>query len=310
LETVQYGAYYRDEVLGMQTNFTLRMPDGNPWVTWSHTAPATYQASWWFWTWILPAEPILGTWHFEAEFNGQSYSHPFIVMGADPVVPVKIFLEGPYQPGTDNMSTSLASALPLEQPFDSTIYSGTMLEYHGSESVVSIPGAIVDWVLVQLRGGDPFSPPMDVISTRAAFVKADGMVVDLDGTSPVTFPYVPHDTYYVAVFHRNHLGVMSSSQVSISDATVLYDFTDASTKAYGVGPMKEVEPGTWGLFSGDANTDGFVTAPDFNMWNAGTTAGATGYEQADCNMDGNVTAPDFNLWNANTTAGAASQVPD
>ncbi len=31
---------------------------------------------------------------------------------------------------------------------------------------------------------------------------------------------------------------------------------------------------------------------------------------ADCNMDGSVTAPDFNLWNANTTAGAASQVPE
>jgi hypothetical protein len=74
--------------------------------------------------------------------------------------------------------------------------------------------------------------------------------------------------------------------------------------------MKDLGDGNFGMFACDANADGFVTAPDFNLWNVATTSGATGYEQADCNMDGFVTAPDFNLWNANTTAGASSQVPD
>lgn len=74
--------------------------------------------------------------------------------------------------------------------------------------------------------------------------------------------------------------------------------------------MKNLGNSTWGLFAADGNADGQVTAPDFNLWIAATTAGATGYAPSDYNLDGQVTAPDFNLWIANTTAGAASKVPD
>ena len=74
--------------------------------------------------------------------------------------------------------------------------------------------------------------------------------------------------------------------------------------------MKQLRDGRFGMFVCDANVDGQVTAPDFNLWIEKTTSGATGYQQADCDLDGQVTAPDFNLWIANTTAGASSQVPD
>jgi hypothetical protein len=103
---------------------------------------------------------------------------------------------------------------------------------------------------------------------------------------------------------------MSSSAVSVSDGTGSWDFTTASTQAFGASPMKNLGEGSWGLYAADGNVDGQITAPDFNIWNAATTAGATGYEPSDYNLDGQVTAPDFNLWNANTTAGAASKVPD
>jgi sugar lactone lactonase YvrE len=74
--------------------------------------------------------------------------------------------------------------------------------------------------------------------------------------------------------------------------------------------MKDLGSGVFGLYASDGNVDGMATAPDFNLWNAETTAGQAGYRQPDFNLDGLVTAPDFNLWNANTTAGAASRVPD
>ena len=74
--------------------------------------------------------------------------------------------------------------------------------------------------------------------------------------------------------------------------------------------MKNLGDGSWGLYAVDGNVDGQITAPNFNIWNAATTAGATGYEPSDYNLDGQVTAPDFNLWNANTTSEAASKVPD
>lgn len=78
----------------------------------------------------------------------------------------------------------------------------------------------------------------------------------------------------------------------------------------GSAPQKRLGDGKYGLFACDANFDGQITAPDFNVWNAETTGGSTGYIQRDCNLDGQTTAVDFNLWNANTTAGASSKVPD
>ena len=101
---------------------------------------------------------------------------------------------------------------------------------------------------------------------------------------------------------------MSDTLVALLGGTAVHDFTNGSD--YGVGAQKELETGVWGLWAADGTVDGFVTAPDFNIWNSATSSGATGYQQSDYNMDGFVTAPDFNLWNANTSAGAASGVPD
>jgi hypothetical protein len=115
----------------------------------------------------------------------------------------------------------------------------------------------------------------------------------------------------VVIDHRNHVSAMSASAIASASSTVTHNFTDALAKAYTGGgtAMKSLGGGNFGLFAGDGTADGFVTAPDFNLWNSATTSGATGYQISDYNLESNVTAPDFNLWNANTTSGAASQVP-
>ncbi|MGA7304245.1 MAG: hypothetical protein WBW88_05200 [Rhodothermales bacterium] len=222
---------------------------------------------------------------------------------------LKVMLQGPYQPESDDMSTGINADLPLTQPYDSTQYDGTVLDYDGTESVASMPADVVDWCLVQLRTGDPSSPPMTIVATRAALLVSDGSIVDTDG-GPVTFAGVSPGDYYLVVMHRNHLGVMSASPVALSDASAPYDFTTSASQAFGLSAMKELEPGVWGLFAADANADGLVTALDFGAWLAGTTAGLTGYQPADFDLDGAVTATDFVLWLANTTAGAASRVPE
>jgi len=58
------------------------------------------------------------------------------------------------------------------------------------------------------------------------------------------------------------------------------------------------------MWAGDGTQDGQVTALDFTLWLAASTAGATGYEPSDYNRDQVVTGPDEDLWWANTTAGA------
>jgi hypothetical protein len=88
------------------------------------------------------------------------------------------------------------------------------------------PDAIVDWVFVELRSATSSS---SVTETRAALVQRDGDVVDpADGTSPLTFTGLVGDDYFVSVKHRNHLGVMTASAVTLTSTGTLVDFTTAT----------------------------------------------------------------------------------
>ncbi len=238
--------------------------------------------------------------------------------GAAILADLNVFLEGPY--AGSSMAVHLLGDLPTSQPF-----SGSPWNYLGSESVPSTDtspnngtpdffdtnNTIVDWVYVQLRTGNPASPPMTVVSERAGFLKSDGTIVDIDGSSSLSFSGVPSGSYYVVVDHRNHTGAMSTSAVASSSSTVTYDFTTGVAKAYpGSGnTLSSLGSGKYGLFTGDGTPDGVIIATDFTEWLAETTAGATGYQTADYNLDGICSALDFTAWLKNTTAGAQSYVP-
>jgi hypothetical protein len=116
----------------------------------------------------------------------------------------------------------------------------------------------------------------------------------------------------VVVDHRNHIAVMSDTLIDMTGGYAEHDFTTGH--AFGLSrPQKLILSGQdsiYVMWAGDGNADGQVTAPDFNLWNAATTTGATGYQASDYSMNAQVTAPDFNLWNANTTAGAATGLRD
>lgn len=238
--------------------------------------------------------------------------------GAALLADLNVFLEGPYQSGS--MNTDILASIPTSQPF-----SGSPWNYSGTESVPATDtspsngtpdffdtnNTIVDWVYVELRTGNPASPPMSVEAKRAGFLTSDGSIVDLDGSSALSFSGVPAGSYYVVVDHRNHLRAMSASSIASASSTVTYDFTTALAQAYpGSGDtMKSLSGGKFGLFTGDANGDGQVIATDFTAWLAATTAGAIGYQATDYNLDAGCTALDFTKWLANTTAGAVSYVP-
>jgi hypothetical protein len=203
------------------------------------------------------------------------------------VVDTKVFLEGCYN-GGGTMRTSLNTAhlIPLTQPYNVAPWN-----YPGTETVSSIPSDVVDWVLVQLR-----SSPTTVVKTRAAFLKSNGMVVDLDGTGLVKFAGSPATTYYIVVMHRNHLSVMTALAPALSGTSSLYDFTTAQTQAYGTNPMADLGGGKYGIISGDANGDGIVDATDrSDAWNDRLQ---TGYKSSDVNLDGIVDASDrSDIWN-------------
>ena len=86
--------------------------------------------------------------------------------------------------------------------------------------------------------------------------------------------------YCSVVIHRNHISIMSSDTLDLSDGVGSWDFTDSLAAAFTLGPapLKDLGDGSFAMYA--------------------------------CDMDGQVTATDFNLWLPNTKAAATSQVPD
>ena len=146
-----------------------------------------------------------------------------------------------------------------------------------------------------------------MISRRAAFIKNDGTIVELDGTSPLRFDFINNSNYYLVIRHRNHLAIMSSIPVSLSNSSPIYDFTTSQSKAYGTNPMMSLGSGIYGMYSGDGDANGGISSIDRNnIWRVEN--GNIGYLPGDYDLSGGVNSTDLNLcWRVNN--GTLTQVP-
>jgi len=218
-----------------------------------------------------------------------------------------VFLEGCFN-GTE-MNTALNSGqmLPLEQPFNISPWN-----YTGTESVASIPDTnIADWVLIEIRDAvDALSATSSTSVEKAAgFLLKDGSVVGMDGISDLVFKNTISHNIYVAIWHRNHLGVISSSTPSEADGIFSYDFTENAGQALGdESALKEISPGIFGMIAGDFDADGTITEQDKSgVWMS--QSGTSGYLSADGDMNGQADNTDKNIiWLNNI--GAECQIPE
>ena len=200
------------------------------------------------------------------------------------VLNLKAFLEGPFN-GV-NMNTSVNSVLPLSHPF-----SGNPWNYEGTESVSSIPGTnIVDWVLIDLRDAASANTatPATSVAMKAAFMRNDGQVVDLNGNPDLSFLHAPViNNLFAVVYTRNHLPVISASPLTNSGGgNYSYDFSSGESKVLGgSNGHKNLGNGIWGMFSGNSNGDYHIDDTDLNVtWK--TEAGTSSYILSDHNLDG------------------------
>ncbi len=174
-------------------------------------------------------------------------------------LPVRVLLDGPYEPSTGLMLDSLRTngQIPLSEPY--TAAGFLQVGEGGGESIAPSllasdgPNAIVDWVLIEVRSAEDNTV---VVNTRSALLQRDGDVVDLDGVSVLSMAVPPGD-YHVAVRHRNHLGAMTQAVQSLSTSTTLIDFTSAGLATYGVEARKTLG-GLHLLWSGEVLRDGSV----------------------------------------------------
>ena len=169
--------------------------------------------------------------------------------------------------------------------------------------MLSVTGnnAIVDWIFLELRSA---GSPSTIIANKRALIQRDGDIVSTDGVSPVRFPTVSHGNYYLSVKHRNHIGIMTSAAVSLSEcATTVIDFTTAPTvytnPAMLVAPRKH-NGSLYTMWPGDANNNkntrynGLSNDKDNILLSLGGTGNINGsielnvYRVEDVNMDGKI----------------------
>ncbi|OWY23265.1 hypothetical protein C7N43_04385 [Sphingobacteriales bacterium UPWRP_1] len=201
----------------------------------------------------------------------------------------KIYLEGAYNAATGSMNTLLLSGnlLPTSQPYNSAPWY-----YNGTENVTNFPANTVDWVLVEL-----VDDSYNTIARRAAFIRSDGQLIDVNGSVGVLFlaGVTAGSNYRLQIHHRNHLSVMSGIPVYLPN-TASFDFSNLANVA-GQEQTKQVAPNIYALWTGDCFNSGTITHNDFNKYFL--QSGLTGYMSADLNLDGVVTISDFNLFKNN-----------
>jgi hypothetical protein len=207
----------------------------------------------------------------------------------------RVLLEGPYA-GDGLMTDGLRAAgiLPLAQPYGALGYA--FATGGGSESttsgVMATTGsnAIVDWVIVELRSA---AAPATVVASRSALLQRDGDVVDMDGTGAVTLN-APAGSYYVAIRHRNHLGIMTASALALSASATTIDFSSASTATWGTEALKNAN-GVMVMWAGNVDFNArlaYTGDPNdrdpilVRIGGTVPTNTVSGYFSEDVNMDG------------------------
>lgn len=222
----------------------------------------------------------------------------------------RVLLEGPYRNGA--MATDLARLrlIPTTPP---NIYPYNRDPSRLSIRARTIDSNVVDWVLVELRS----SPSSQQRIYRTAFLRSDGTIVDVDGTSRLCFePTIDTTAYYIAIHHRNHLAIVTAEpQRLIGDdqpaRTLMLSLPSAvlggaaALKPIGYTPQTGV---IFGMVAGDVNGDGNVDITDRAdydaIWNGCVQEG---YLNRDTDLSGIVTTRDANkTWN---NRGRTTNVP-
>jgi hypothetical protein len=165
----------------------------------------------------------------------------------------KVFLGGAYSGGQMSDGLRAAGLIPLQDPYPALGYShvgGGGATTSNQVLVTTGANAIVDWVLIEIRNP---STPTQRVHTTAALLQRDGDVVSADGVSPLVVP-VPPGQYHVSVRHRNHLGAMTLSPISLAVGSSL----DLSTTlTWGTDAMATIG-GVKTLWAGDVSFDGTI----------------------------------------------------
>ncbi len=233
--------------------------------------------------------------------NGSSHN---VLIVTSATMNISVYLEGAYNGA--NLSTTINSSIPLNQPYTHNGHSGG--------TATAIPAGAVDWVLVELR--EAASAATALASTKvgsaAGFLMSDGSIKAVDGTSNLTVSLSGNTgaSFYVVIYHRNHLPVMSANPVGNVSNLYSIDFTTLATNTYlGATTLSGLTGGKLGMIAGDVDGDGDVDGTDLTSWRSQNGAVFVyNSTNGDLNLDGVINAVDRNAFQQKNDT-KTSQVP-
>lgn len=232
---------------------------------------------------------------------------------------LKVMLQGALFGATDSLMRAdliAQNLVPLEQPYTTAFNPLFETRFKhtigGTETTtntvlnanVGTPDGIVDWVFIEFR--DPVDT-VTVIRTIPALVQRDGDIVDA-ATGGDLYVKGLFGQLFVIVKHRNHLGAMTATPISIIGKSLTADFTTMTDlnlyhKSIFYDGLEQTSlHGKNALWAGNANADNkikydgsfndriilaaeIITSPpniDQNL----NYNNAIEYHQGDINMDG------------------------
>lgn len=169
----------------------------------------------------------------------------------------------------------------------------------------------VDWVEVSLVEATPNTGsaqyPFNItkkIDTVSCFLREDGIVCDTAGNPYISFKNLPANDYYVVVRHRNHLGIMTNtsitlaSQPPLSSNPVMVDFTSTIAPVSGMMNIAYLKPPTqnnYFMFVGDVDSNGKITVSDRNKIQINKNSNMD-YYVWDIDFNLRVNISDINTW--------------
>ncbi len=211
----------------------------------------------------------------------------------------RVWLEGPYRYGSMAQDLRVKGLVPKTPP---DMYPYNLDPNRQIIQVNQIPDSVVDWIVLEFRPS--FNSGQRYY--RTCFIRSDGRIVDMDGTSPVLLSRGGIDSgeYFVAVHHRNHLAVITEDKVGIYPETVqrVLDFSQPSLLMGRNSALKPIDidddgAPVFGMIGGDINGDGKIDKQDqIGVWEDRDYENL--YLNTDAIMSGHVTTRDFNIpWN-------------
>lgn len=215
---------------------------------------------------------------------------------------LKAYLQGPYSSSTGLMTTLLNSTTPANNILE--LYATTSPYTDASASVPAgfflANPTIVDWVKLEFR--DPNAPSTPTSFKISAFIKNNGDIVGLDGTSlPKIKDVLP--TSVVVLSHRNHLPIRTvNAGINVANPPSQHNFSSGLSQAFDNTlnmineSMVDLGSGVFGLFRGNPNGNLAINSADLGIvTNQSNPIKTAVYNSADLNLNTSVNSADLGI---------------